>query len=351
MKKTLLAITILFSHSIFAQTTMEVPVQPQGLLQRFLATPVTKETVTTGAKRAAGVLVANKARATVALVAVGSLASYNYLIDHPEKMSEFFAVHPELLDKFTEYVTYRIEHAHTQKELDTFKNVIDQLALDQNANQAQAVSITNDPVYQQLESTVRQEVDKTTIAVVQGGRMPQCSLAVVGQLLEPKDIFQNGVGQTLPSIQNKPTQILDVNTFKVLGENYNPKLVQYKLTPDHIPSYGALDIYFKVHGLTTPIKRRNSNLENNTSAIMIPTLLHQMGSRTYGGRNNTKNVNGDNTMQQDASDLLEATILDIATTAYLFYSNSQYNIKPLDYIKNSMVLVERNKLLCMYDVK
>lgn len=54
---------------------------------------------------------------------------------------------------------------------------------------------------------------------------------------------------------------------------------------------------------------------------------------------------------QECAELLEATILDIATTAYLFYINSQYNINPIDYIKNSLVLVERKKLLCMYDVK
>ena len=55
-------------------------------------------------------------------------------------------------------------------------------------------------------------------------------------------------------------------------------------------------------------------------------------------------------MIQDAKNLLEATILDIATTAYLFYSNNKYNIIPEDYIKSSMVIVARNKLLCMYDV-
>ena len=79
--------------------------------------------------------------------------------------------------------------------------------------------------------------------------------------------------------------------------------------------------------------------------------MHLLGSRTFGGRNKRKDANGDSIMEQDANDLLEATILDIATTAYLFYSNSTYNINPMDYIRNSMTLVERNKLLCMYDVK
>lgn len=74
---------------------------------------------------------------------------------------------------------------------------------------------------------------------------------------------------------------------------------------------------------------------------MSPTKLHEQGSRTYG----------DSTMKQDAANLLEATVLDIAAISYLFYTNPQYNINPLQYIANSMALVERNKLLCMYDVK
>lgn len=180
---------------------------------------------------------------------------------------------------------------------------------------------------------------QTTITVVQSGRMPKCSLAVVEQLLEPKDVFQNGVGQTLPSIKNYPTKTLDVNSYKILKDNYN-KSVYGQLTPDYIPSYGALEVYFIKHGKIIPI-RKNSNLESNSSTIAIPTSLHLLGSRTFGGRNKRK----------DANDLLEATILDIATTAYLFYSNSTYNINPMDYIRNSMTLVERNKLLCMYDVK
>lgn len=349
-KNLLLATTILFSTSVLAGTAVIGQPHTPNALQRFLSIPITKETVTVGAQRAGAVILANKGKVALGTLAVGGVLWYNYLINHPEKMSEFFAVHPDLLDKFTQYVDYRIAHAQSQDEYDTFANVKQQLALDQNVNQAQAVSINNDPVYQQLETRVRQEVDQTVIVVEQSGRMPLCNIDVVAQLLEPKDVFHKGVNLILPNIQSLPTQSLNVNTYKLLRASYKPALVTDKLTPDHIPSYGALEKYFIAHGKILP-KRDNSNLEGNSSAIMIPTKLHEIGSRTYGGRNKTKDVNGDTTMDQDAADLLEATVLDIATTAYLFYTNPQYKINPLNYISNSMKLVERNKLICMYDVK
>lgn len=56
-------------------------------------------------------------------------------------------------------------------------------------------------------------------------------------------------------------------------------------------------------------------------------------------------------MVQDASDLLAATKKDIATMAYMFQSYPQYGVGSLDYIKSAMTVYERNKLLCMYDVK
>lgn len=144
------------------------------------------------------------------------------------------------------------------------------------------------------------------------------------------------------------SKTLDVNTFKLL-DKYNKDKTGVKLTPDHIPSYGALAEYFESHQFNLP-KRSNSNLEGNSSSIMIPTALHQIGSRTYGGRNNKEDSNGISTRGSDARNLLKATILDIVTTAYLFNKYNQYKVNYIDYINSAMVIVERNKLLCMYDV-
>ena len=108
--------------------------------------------------------------------------------------------------------------------------------------------------------------------------------------------------------------------------------------------------YFSSWSLPIPTVRKDSNLELNSSSITIPTELHQKGSKTYGGRNRKKNSNNESLMVQDAKNLKEATISDIAITAYLFTINTKYHIKKEDYIKSSMTIVARNKLLCMYDV-
>lgn len=339
----------LFSSSVFAQYPAN-PVHTPGLFERIMNTPITKETLTTGAQRAGAVVVAHKGKMALGTLAVGGVLWYNYLIAHPEKMSEFFATHPDLLEKFTQYVDYRIEHAQSQDEYDTFANVKQQLALDQNSNEFQSVAITNDPVYQQLEKTVQDEVDNTILVVEQSGQMPKCSIAVVAQLLENKDIFENGANLVLPNIQHIPTDMLDVNTFKLLKNKYKTKLAPIKITPDHIPSFGALAYFFGKYGFKIP-ERENSALEANSSSITIPTDLHIKGSRTFGGRNIKKDINNETRIQQDAQNLLKATVLDIATTAYLFEINPQYNVSSTDYIQNAMTLVARNKILCMYDVK
>lgn len=96
MKKAfLLAITILFSSSVFAQpNAISPPVNTPKLFERIMNTPITKKALTTGNQRAGVFVLANKGK-----IALGTL-------NNPEKMSEFFLVHPELLDKFIQYYTF-----------------------------------------------------------------------------------------------------------------------------------------------------------------------------------------------------------------------------------------------------
>lgn len=357
IKKTVsfLFLSIVLCNNVLAQSTaLPYPSQnPSSFgskLIRIFNAPITKEGLINGAKVASGFVVANKFKFIVGGTVLSGVAGYNYLIDHPEKMEEFFATHPTLLDEFTRYVNYRIDNAKTQEELETFNNVKNKLALDQNINNAQTIAIENDPIYKTIEEEVREEVDKTILAIDQSGNMPQCNINIVAQLLEPEDYFHNGINNILPNIQNIPTKILNVNTYQNLKKHNKGKLVTDKLTADHIPSYGALAQYFSSWSLPIPTIRTDSDLELNSSSIAIPTELHQKGSRTYGGRNRKKNSNNESLMVQDAKNLKEATISDIAITAYLFTINTKYHIKKEDYIKSSMIIVARNKLLCMYDV-
>lgn len=368
MKKTfLLATTILFSSSVFAQSAIISPhVHTPGLFERIMNTPITKETLTTGAQRAGAVILANKGKVALGTLAVGGVLWYNYLISHPEKMSEFFAVHPDLLEKFTLYVDYRIEHAQTQEEYDTFANVKQQLALDIDQNVADDLALEKDPMYKSIETEVRDEIQIVDTALVQNNKMPNyCSVNVISKLVMPRKQFENtintisnnGVFIGLPQIQKvaKQTNILDVNTFKRLKDGYKNSSKALELEQDHIPSFAAIDKYLNDHGITTKttykinakgLKEniRDLELEGNATAISTPYAIHKLG-RTFGGNNYKAKV------EKDSKNLLEATIKDIATTAYWFSRNNQYNITAQDYIKSAMYIYVRNKMLCIYDIK
>lgn len=367
MKKTLLlATTILFSTSVFADTAVIGQPHAPNALERFLSIPITKETLTTGTQRAGAVILANKGKVGLGTLAVGGVVWYNYLINHPEKMSEFFAVHPDLLDKFTQYVDYRIEHAQSQEEYDTFTNVKQKLALDIDQNVADDFAVENDPMYKSLENEVRDEIQIVDTALVQNNQMPNyCNVNVISQLVIPRKQFENtintisnnGVFVGLPQIQSvaNQTSILDVNTFKRLKDGYKKSSKVLELEQDHIPSFAAIDKYLNDHGITTKttvkinakgLKEsiRDLELEGNATAISTPYAIHKLG-RTFAGRNYKSKVD------KDSKNLLEATIKDIATTAYWFFRNNQYNITAQDYIKSAMYIYVRNKMLCIYDVK
>lgn len=372
MKKVILGLSfILLSSFASANPGLALPFPSQrapNAFERFLNTPITKEGVTVGAKRVGGVIVANKARMAIGLgstLAIGGVVWYNYLIHHPEKMSEFFAVHPDMLDKFTQYVDYRIEHAQTQEDYDAFTNIKQQLVLDIDQNVADDIAIENDPIYKSIENEVRNEIQIVDTALVQNNQMPNyCSINVISQLTIPRKQFENtinnisnnGILVGLPQIQTvaNQTSILDVNTFKRLKDGYENTTKVLKLEQDHIPSYAAIDKYLNNHGIPTKttyktsskgkITIRDKDLEGNETAIATPTAIHKLG-RTYAGRNYKAKID------KDSKNLLEATIKDIATTAYWFSRNNQYNVTAQAYIKSSMYIYVRNKMLCIYDVK
>lgn len=111
-------------------------------------------------------------------------------------------------------------------------------------------------------------------------------------------------------------------------------------TPDHIPSYKAVDNFILKKEVALNSKRRDNNiLDDNLTAINIATLEHQEGSRTYGGRNIKRNI-------EDAKNLKWATAKDIAFfSAYLILFKFR---DPTDYIKANETLIKRNFYLCLY---
>lgn len=139
-------------------------------------------------------------------------------------------------------------------------------------------------------------------------------------------------------------------------------------------SSAAIEKYLNKSNLVSvPIKysssgkgKRNYNLSNNLSVIMVTESIHERG-RTWSG------LNAKRISEKDSTDLLLATEKDIATTAYrikyAFLVNKIYNDKAKvvdfetidydnnagaweklseQYIESSMTIYRRNSHLCLY---
>ena len=368
MKKYL--ILLILSLSITTQTFSQTDVmqypsyepKKNGLgskLSRLFTAPITKEGLVKGAKIASTFVVANKFKFVVAGGAVlTGVAGYNYLIQHPDRMSEFFATHPELLDEFTRYVDYRIENAQTQEEFDTFNNVKQKAFLNDTENSNEDAILQNNFAFKQIQENVELNIKNIDIQLIQLNKMPNnCNRQSLEQLTMDKDSFENTINMFLPKIQTNLniTTILDVNTYRNLKIGYQNSDKFIILEQDHIPSYAAIDKFLNRLGISTKTRTRtdskgtnktvrDKDLEFNETAISVPKAIHEAG-RTYYGKNSTKKI------EFDSNNLLIATILDISTTAFAFTQNPSYGISADQYINSAMMIYLRNKLLCLYDVK
>lgn len=309
---------------------------------------------------------AEKALVVGAVGYVGVKAATDYLINHPEKTSEWFSMHPEQLVPVTEYIDKKIENAQTQQEYDKYNNVKQTLILEPDI--LEEITLINDPIYKSIERDVVQSIAQTDDILIQNNKMPtQCNINVIAQLIKPSNDFENNINVLLPQSysQTNKTYILDVNTYKKLKKGYRNTNKPIVLQQDHIPSYAAIEKFLTNHGIAVNNKvkiingiqefEKDTNLEANSTAIAVPEKIHFSG-RTFGKKNLFKDNLGKVRYEIDAENLLNATIKDIATTAYKLYVNQsssqlQYNVSPQDYIKSAMIIYERNKIMCMYDVQ
>lgn len=194
----------------------------------------------------------------------------------------------------------------------------------------------------------------------------QCSIQDLQALLSEdwKTYLNNHplvAAQTIPQpyiIGSMP--IYSVAGFRQLKENYRLNRGLDMQEQDHIPSYAAVREYFKDKGLDVKAyyikldalgnKRvnnskgaRNINLEDNLTAFSVENMLHGEG-RTYSGRN--KNLSS-----IDKLNLREATLKDIAFTAYYILKNpALYKISEVDYISLGLSVYRRNKEMCLFDI-
>lgn len=202
----------------------------------------------------------------------------------------------------------------------------------------------NDPDYQKIYHEVENNIHRKDKELAQQGKLPQnCSLEQLKVFnLKPKE-FESEINIKLPKINKKDDTIyFDVNSYNQLSKNYLNKT--QLLEHDHIPSFSALNIYLKNHGLE-PIENR---VKQNSSTISIPEKYHLEWSRTYSGRNFQK-INDEAKNIFDSKHLFLATIKDISAMAWHIQKNGNSG-EMKTYLIHSMTIYIRNKLLCIYDI-
>lgn len=127
---------------------------------------------------------------------------------------------------------------------------------------------------------------------------------------------------------------------------------------DHIPSYKAMEVFFKtkeglgqlttVKLLNQPLKSKSNrftNLDDNLTAMNVSRDTHVNG-RTNNTRNQTlAQIDG-----ASSKALLIATLKDFATILWYekFIKNDSTNY--IKYFDRFSIVYERNKRMCLYDL-
>lgn len=277
---------------------------------------------------------------------------YIYFLHHPEKLDNYISKKPKEALLLLAYVEWRINTTKSdvkRQEFTDFKNYLDLGIMEWKSQE-----IEKDPSWIKIHDEVLEKMKEEDDELTEKKKNPVCSVNDLNRILLKDDDFDSSINNILPNKVNNPTSILDVNSYFKLKQYYSDKSIP--MQHDHIPSFAAIEKFLNSHGISTKTtmviskktgkkyKVRDTDVENNESAISIPEDVHKDGSRTFGGRNTVQKI------KKDSEDLRIATGKDIATIAYFLYKNNKYNIDYEKYIETSMILYSRNKMLCLYDL-
>jgi len=102
---------------------------------------------------------------------------------------------------------------------------------------------------------------------------------------------------------DEPVEVLDVGAYGKLTKRSVPG---DELQNDHIPSFAACAAAAEEHLGRSLTSAEETNLRNALTAITEPNAVHRGDSRTYGGRNNSDQI------EQDSGNLQAAAKKDMA---------------------------------------
>lgn len=284
-----------------------------------------------------------KHKGKIAILGIGSLIVYGIskskfldIIANPENHEEY--MQEMLEDKlktsiaFQSVVFYnylKTDDIEFKEQLEYF---IDYFNLIRAASSAQHAADMETPRYKEIRLELLKEAKKIRKEWEDNNGPYRCNNNFYHQLAFTENFRPN------PDVSyGNGYNIYDVNNHLTLTDN---KIKNQ--TSDHIPSYKAVEKFLINKGVSLSKKRhQNSILDNNLTGILINSSHHEKYSVTFGGSNFAKKTD------DDAKDLFKATIRDISYFAYKLDSINSNESKI--YLKNSLVLINRNFYLCLYN--
>lgn len=289
------------------------------------------------------------------------MARYELFEQEWQNMIDYY---PDEWEALLKRVEYDIAHSDDEEHVENLEKFLDFVAVSAKAKklaeevmEALGQNGTHNFIMNDVEKIFKEaeeEFNKT-------GK--KCTVNDLKKLLDRNEDF-DGYSQKL--IKNNSGEF-SVSSYGILKQN-NFKIGQF----DHIPSYKAIETFLIINGINVPLKtekenkdigvtktminkvlnstknniykiaatKRNTLLEENTTAIAVKQILHK-ASRTYAGRNQNKQY------ISDAYDLKNATILDIGFELYYLKQNG-FVLEYQQYLESSKVLIKRNFELCLY---
>src|SRR5690606_20582819 len=149
--------------------------------------------------------------------------------------------------------------------------------------------------------------DSGTVVGIKGNEN-SASTPNVGSANEAKNVSKDA-GDLTPTNPNRVAEG-ETGTYGELA----PRSIGDGLTPDHIPSYAAVERALKDADIDLPREQLEA-LRKNTNCVVVKTCDHQSFSRTYGGRNSS------NQIKTDAQDLYRAAEADLNTWEPIWREN------------------------------
>lgn len=271
------------------------------------------------------------------VVGVGGFISKEKFIDmieHPEDHEDFMLElindHPMKYAAFKKFLDLNIKKTNDmdyKQSLLDFESYFKIYRKDKIKD-----DILNSPEYKKYTNIVSDKVNSIQETYEEDNEKSICNNIFYSNLVAIPVDFPHSLGLYTNGINN-------INKVNRYGNFV--KIPKDGITPDHIPSYKAVEKFLSRKGVINSNKRSdNLILEENLTAISIPSLYHKDGSKTFFGRNLVES-------SKDSFNLLKASIEDISFfSAYLERYQHQ---DPTKYLEASYILLKRNFYLCLYE--